>query len=983
MASSATAKEVAKAIDVFFREPSLPLPDDLTTLLDVYLERYDRGEEAGINDDLLALYEKYVVGKPENLAAFLVVLRCLLPMIRTRTLLLPWCDRLIDPVLDFLPHQKGLANEALGNVTALATMDSGEEQSINDGGLTPFAGRLMVRWVEVHRAIQSGDERTEFKVRLVRECLMIYGKKDPKKFMTGLDAYMVKRDSRNAALTLLAEFIRSQPPHLHLVLDTPLFGNILQSLQKDSSTTTVALALVALNMLLPYIPSSLVPFLPTLFNIYARLLFWERDKSFAVAHTEQEMDMESLGHNSTWEESLINPDNDPYSIPHLSEYYTLLYGLYPINFLDYIRKPQRYLRHANNAEDIDVQSTEIRDRSGRFTKHHLLHANFYSLTIETEKTDFSRWIKCEAHEVLADCMALSVLPDRAAENGYGVVSPAQSLNLSTREGADRDNLNYGLLSTSVAGDATSSSRDSLSAHWRHTQSTTAMDSQIGPSSTPSVRRNSQSSHVSTRASGDGRPRDFVPDSPTLPPHLVQSPSNSQLQDMIQSNKVIKSGLHQSHGNESVLSLALSHQDSIPEKASAQLPLPQQSNVMSGSTADLSDKLSHAYHQILLLQNDLQFERYIKEQHMAHIGELRRKQLREEATEAETQNLVMAARNMRRRLEEAKLSEAQIKKESDHRRNMSHKWDADLSAKLKLLREDQRKWAASREQLERDLAAAKGESEKLRVVVLEADERKLMAEQALEAIDINADEIERLRSEVARLSASERRFQGKEETMQTAIEEAAVAKAQAKQLSADLAARDGELHQARRLYESQIVVLNTRLADAQKNDPSQAQNNVAAVFESALAASRAKQSELQKQYSTLMRKYTVLQSSILDMQADLAEKKGRAGDRTSSFDPDAEMSPGSSPVDIRNKGHRVFSDFDGLDGSPATAGSQQPHTPPIVSPLDAAAGGRNSPERYFGRGGVQNTIRKDRKDKDDKDNKKEKKATGMQRIRGFV
>ncbi len=141
-------------------------------------------------------------------------------------------------------------------------------------------------------------------------------------FMIALDAFVLKRDTRNQALTLLTEFIRSQPPHLHLVLQTPLFGNILHSLQKDSSTTTAALALVALNMLLPYIPSSLVPFLPTLFNIYARLLFWDRDKSYAVAHTEREVEIEAPGLPSTWEESYLNPDHDPYSIPHLSTYFT-------------------------------------------------------------------------------------------------------------------------------------------------------------------------------------------------------------------------------------------------------------------------------------------------------------------------------------------------------------------------------------------------------------------------------------------------------------------------------------------------------------------------------------------------------------------------------------------------------------------------------------------------------------------------------------
>ena len=823
--------------------------------------------------------------------------------------------------------------------------------------------------------------------------------------MMALNGFFVKRDFRNQALALLEEFIRSQPPHLHLVLQTPLFASILQSLQKDSSTTTVAMALVSLNMLLPYIPTSLVPFLPTLFNIYARLLFWDRDKSFAVAHTEQEVEAGTPDPNSTWEECYLNPDHDPYTIPHLADYFTLLYGLYPINFVDYIRKPQRYLRHANNAEDIDVEATEIRHRSGRFRQFHLLHPNFYNLTIESEKTDLSRWIKSDPHEVLGECTALSVFPDAATEGRYAVSPPPGVFGLYVPVGADRDGLNSALLSSSIAGDATSS-RDSLSATWRQTQPST-LDTQIALSGAPSVRRNSQSSHVSAgKESGEAaRPRDVAPDSPTLPPHLVRSPSNSQLQDMIQSNKVIKSGLHQSLGNESVLSLPLSQQESIPDRATAHIPIPRQANSSPGPAVDNGDQLSQVYHQNLLLQNDLQFERYVKQQHMAHIGGLRRKQLREEATEAETQNLVMAARNLRHRLDEAKRGESQIKKEADHRRNMSKKWESDLTARLKNLREEQKKWAAAKDELENELGTIRTECERLRQVVTKAEEAKVRAEQALEAIDINADEIERLRGEVAQLTASEREFQGKQTSMQLAMEEAAASKAQASQLDRELRARDEQLRQSRHMYESQIVMLSTKLADAREQYQGDSHANVAAVFESALAASRAKQTELQKQYTALMRKYTVLQSSLLDFQSDAAEKKGRATDKTRAFDPDAETSNSTSPVDIR-RGPRGLSEADGSEGSPSGSVPPRPSTP-VASPTDSSGAGKSSPERYFGRGkpsylapqrhsdmmgcmtdlsvrtgGIQNTIRKDRKEKDERE-KKDKKSSGIQRIRGFV
>lgn len=80
--------------------------------------------------------------------------------------------------------------------------------------------------------------------------------------MAALDAFVVRKDSRTQALSLLCEFVQSQPPHLHVVLETPLFDNILRCLEYDTSTTVVTIAVTALTMLLPHMPSSLVPYLP-------------------------------------------------------------------------------------------------------------------------------------------------------------------------------------------------------------------------------------------------------------------------------------------------------------------------------------------------------------------------------------------------------------------------------------------------------------------------------------------------------------------------------------------------------------------------------------------------------------------------------------------------------------------------------------------------------------------------------------------------
>ncbi|KAK3390924.1 Hamartin protein-domain-containing protein [Podospora didyma] len=987
MTSSGSPKDLAKAISSFLQKPVLPLPDELHAVIGSYLSKQQGVDSAAadrLNDELLSIYEKVVQGRPDKYAAFLVVLQELHPALQTPARVFEWWDKLLDPVLEAVSQERGLAREVLNHTLALLSMEEGHDPANwSVAGSAPFMDRLLARFLEVTRTAEK-DELTwipadNLKATMINEALMVFGKNDPKGFMTALNNLLIKKDNRLYILTLLCRFIFHQPPHLHLILQTPLFVNLLQSLQKDTSADVLAMALSALMMIMPHIPSSLVPFLPTLFNIYARLLFWDKNSGYSLEHNENPgMAVEDEG---GWEKVVSTPDEERLSIDRLSIYFTYLYGLYPINFLDYIRKPQRYLRHANNAEDIDVQAMEIRDRSDRFRKTHLLHPNFYSLTIETEKSDLSRWLKSEAEEVVFNCWELSVdPPDPPAKRPARVVEPKEvPVPGMSSEAADPDGTDPALLGGSANEDALPQ------------QNVTAEPHAGSRATSNTGRRDSQSSHhPSACESLDPRTREVGGDSPTLPPHLIQSSSQLQVQDTARSNTATRSSLQQLQGNDSVPSLALSAQNVAVEKSPSQPSIAQPSRNQDSTEAEPSDQSARFNHQRLLLLNDLQFERYLKKQHMIHMGELRRKQVRQAATEAETQNVVMANRSLRQRLDEAKRSEAQVKKEFDHRRNITQKRENDLSAKLRTLREEQKKWSTEGSTLRQQLEAAHVECERLRRIVDETEKRRLESEQNLEALDISADEIQRLRTEIARLSVLERAFQGRELTMQCAMQEAEVAKNKAEQLEIELAAREDELMRLRLQYEDRIRDMDTKLSKTLEDTQGKRAREAAAHFESALAASRAKQSELQKQYNTLQKSYTVLQSTLLDYQCVSSE--ARSVGNSNEVEPEPLPPRGGSPVSVRRIPIRGFADTEIMDGTshnatppleplpgPSGFGPQRPSTPKAT--FDVA--GKTSPqaERYFGRGGLQNV--KTRKDK--KEDKKDKKSggTGLRGLRSLV
>jgi len=765
---------------------------------------------------------------------------------------------------------------------------------------------------------------------------------------------MVKRKHRSGALNLLSDFIQSQPPHLYQVFQTPLFDTLIRCLQNDTSTTIVSLALTSLVMLLPNVPTSLVSYLPTLFNVYARLLFWDRERSIET-NGPQAVGPEGLSGNSTWEKCVYSPDVDDGGIPHLLGYFTILYGLYPINFMDYIRKPQRYLRHANapNPDDIEVQPYEIRHRSERYRQWHLLHRNFYDLTLESEKTDFSRWIRSEPADVLADCIALCLAetdPSYPIETASGTraVNPAA---VDTTEG---DAVDTSLLSGSMVL-PTPESRPSRPASGGSPSSSRA------PSAL--MRRSSQSSHPSTRNSVDARTREAGFDSPTLPPHLVVSPSQTDLQDMINSNKVIKSGLHQSLANDSVPSLSLSHHDPVSERVPSRAPAPYPSAyALSPAPDEASEQVARLRRQILLLKNDLSFERYLKQQHMNHIGTLRRRQVKEAATEAETQNLLMANRNLKQRLEDARKAETQVRKESEKSRALSNKWEADLSTKLRALREEQKKWMVEGTALKRALGETREENEKLRKMVCDAEVRQLSSQHTLQSIESRGQEMEWLKAEVARLEKADGDKQARVRELEAAQHDATEAGGQAEALRMEMTARASDMQRMKAAYETQIVVVNAKLAEALRSKRA-TDVEVQPMVESALAASRAKQLELQKQLSLLTRKYTVLQSSLLDLTSNSHLTRART-DPAASSDADAEVSAILGTP--RSRTQRVFAEPDAGEGSSyhatppldgfglgTSAGTviHRPSTPTSSSRTDPGAASSTSPERerYFGRG----------------------------------
>ncbi|PHH64599.1 hypothetical protein CDD81_4210 [Ophiocordyceps australis] len=849
MVSSATSlKELSKAIVAFIASPALPLPTALTDSIAVYLRRHEKYDDAAsdrLQEELMAIFDKHVKSYPMASGAWIAILRRLLPALQTPQRVLPWFDA-CKGFLDRSGLDKLSVDETISALMDLiAVTDDYQFPKSADAGTNPVMDRLFFIWTKrFYPALVEGNTDQEHNETLVRQALTAYGKKKPRDFFTSMDTCLVKKQHRGATLRFLCDFIQHQPPHLHQILHTPLFSNLLACLQYDTSTSIISSALTALIMLLPHMPSSLVSYLPTLFNIYTRLLFWDRQDWRAADDGDRPR---------SWELCSYDPAMDDFPIAQLPNYYTILYGLYPINLMDYIRKPQRYLRHANmsNPNDIEVQPTEIRHRSERFRRCHFLHPNFYTLTIDSEKTDFGRWIKSEAAEVLVDCMALCHT-NEWRQTAQDAGPPPMPGFATSSEPSSKSDVALGPLWSGNMDSWQASSRKSID---------------TGP-----MRRVSQSSQPLSRHSTDLCPTTGSGvDVPTRNgSQLTLSSSHSQLQDMIHSNKVIKSGLHQSLANDSSTSLALS----ISNQEGA------------GGPMDQTAQLSHLQRRVLVLENDLSFERFSKQQHMAHIGELRRRLVAEAATEAETQNLIMMNRNLKIRFEDAKKAHMQVRQDSEKGRALANKRQAEMANKFRNLKDESKITAAELGAVRRELSECKQERDQLRKLVCDAEVKDLAWKQKMQLIEGQGAEVDRLKAQITELTKSERDHQAQELERRRAIKSAADAGARVEAMRLELVAQQHDARRWEKQLRDQVNELQAQLAESHVERERPGGRGDIAV-EGALAASRAKQAELQKQYKLLVRKYTALQSSLLDMQSEAGEsmtKHNNGGEQANDSPP---------------------------------------------------------------------------------------------------
>ncbi|KAL7275729.1 hypothetical protein RUND412_001312 [Rhizina undulata] len=921
--SGGSLKDLLKTLNVALSAPLplYPLPDDIVGVIESYLNKHvdnDDHDSQRLHDELLNLFASKVQNHPEKHATFLACFRLLRPAIFGVERLLKWWDLLVRPTLDTMGQAKAVVADARAIVLGVLAYEEEDDLTGEKAKASAvFTDKLFEVFLEKTKLLSSDrgagfkeEQRQRFVSANVEAVLLAYGKRRPKIFMEKIDMFVVQKEYRLQILGLLCSFVRLQGPHLYQVLQTPLLDHILQCLENDTSTTVISLALTVLIMFMPHLCNSLAPYLSRLFVVYTRVLCWDK---FGVVRLEE---MKYAGTKEDYRPMAATPlstvtksenNSDPIAwqkldssfeiatstTPDVSDFFTFLYGLYPINFLTFIREPYKFLERMKykDLDQLDIEEETIRQRTDYYRQRHMLHPNFLTLTAETELSDQSRWMKVEPADVTAECICLvnnnfSLASGQQKGRG-GMFKQALPEALIPTEDIPHENL----LSSEEHEDLYAASRS----NWRESQNTTlSQDSTQTLGEFSGILGRGQRGTQSRAESPVVNERDIkTPDSPTIPLALAATEEESRIQDMLDLQETLRASL-QNNGSRTDLTLHHHHNHQLPPPPGPPPPGPPpgygsvtasprleayvhslsnthlpRSPALRPAPSDTQGTIAYLQREVMLLRNDLNFERHLKQQQLSHIGHLQRKHIKEYTAEAETQNLINTNKSLKAKLEEAKKAYNASRQEALKSKSQAKKWEADLSTKIRALREEQKAWRADEEATKQALQASREENDNLRKLLAETEAEGLRWKQKIMTMGTDMEEVEKLRVFVDHLSNKLKEFEEREEEfeIQKHREEAAIS--QVERMKARLRAREEESIVLKRGYESKIADLAARLSTAPQLPPStsptitpQFQN----MLDNSLNLANNRLATLRKAHKELLTKFTDLEIRYIELSA---------------------------------------------------------------------------------------------------------------------
>lgn len=665
-------------------------------------------DSAKLGEDLIQIYKDAVMANPAAEVLFLQCMSRLAPCLVVEEQVRTWVDLYSKPAIDSAGQKNDLVRAACDLLVAWMVPrkeGSSGENTAQYQAISRSTALFMVQ-IYLHENLIVGETKgikadaKEERLRFVRmnakNLILTFAEERPQEFCVIANRFFVQPEYRVRILVLLSAFFSQTRAKIPADLArSQLVKHLFACLLHDKSSQVVTMAASALVMMLPFICSKIMTDLPYLFAVYGRMVCWRggeevvdedgegdgdgggdggQEEEEEEVHTDDEVgEVEKEATDGSGETEKEQPTNvqesEPASLsqpswqplprdtvpdapnPDWERMFTFLYGLFPSNFIMFLRKPTDYISDTLTTTPDDWDDYYISQRSKTCFDRHLLHVQLLTSSSEQELKDEYRWAGMTPADIASLCLSLVVPSGTDARSREEKVDKAADKITTRSRGTSLSESKRQFSITSIPDrESTPSS-----------QVTTSTEAQVaaGELLSPTLTSTSATGHLmdlqARHQSLYGRKADFPTraDFPTISTLTLDDNSDSQggrEESPVSPLTRQQQQKHSSLGTASIEAVLESGTNSSPALSPTQLPVG--SPILRGdSTSEQADILAYYQRELLLIKNELDFVCYLDYHNQFRIRQLKEQLHSALRQDIDVQNLVTSNQKLKRQTEQ--------------------------------------------------------------------------------------------------------------------------------------------------------------------------------------------------------------------------------------------------------------------------------------------------------------------------------------------
>ncbi|KAG0327176.1 hypothetical protein BG000_001056 [Podila horticola] len=397
------------------------------------------------------------------------------------------------------------------------------------------------------------------------------------------------------------------------------------------------------------------------------------------------------------------------------------------------------------ATNMYIDEDLLKSRVQCLLKRHSLHPDLLILTSEQEMTNKIRWQKLEPMEIVAMCVGLDVW---SAGGPFGMGPVLRSIEEDGRGATQQDSDDEDVADEPPHDNRTEPLTSSephlhphdVEAHSSEESDTTPMEllSQeefFGPRAVQEpIRYSSTNFPIGNRMSE--RSTSSHTSGVHSPPRSRTKSREVRMSQILRNFTTLRGldhddymteAAHKNYGTGILLKDRRASKSSRASEGSAILTdIPNDSQNLALVTSQLNTDedrdptvttlllltqeyrktIVHLERDLLMAKNELNFELFLKQQHIQQISKVHRAHVLDASVEAERQNLYNTCRSLKAQLQETKLLLEKEKFELNQRKNKQAHWDTELKNKLQTFRDERKTLNFEVERLKQDIQDTK-------------------------------------------------------------------------------------------------------------------------------------------------------------------------------------------------------------------------------------------------------------------------------------